>query len=189
MKEIRFQLGGQALTGQLGSRIEKKALYGYSRRVVESEGKLLSRGVLSADGRLLRREEMAVVKIDPDGTPVEELANELDGERVELKPSAFDQENPLTPVPLVTLANFSVSDVYPLDAVTVAPGLYATEFSYRKSIQPKEALLLVKSGGEGYLLVGAAKQTTLVGLTVAYSFFDADDDEEEDAEDLDFSMV
>lgn len=186
MKELRFKLGERVLTGQLGPRIEKKALYGYSRRLVEKEGKPLSRGVLCPDGRLLRRDQITNLRVDLEGTPVDEIATELDGELADLKPSAFEQDNPLEPVPLVRLATFAVSDVYPVDALDLAPGLYATCFSYRKSIQPKEALLLRKEA-EGYLLVGTTRQAPFLGETVVYSFFDADDEDEE-SEDLDFSM-
>ena len=188
MKEIRFKFGDQVLPGQLGSRIEKKALYGYSRRVAEKDGKVLSRGALSADGRLLRRDEISAIKIDPEGSPVDEVVTELDGALADLKPSAFELDNPLAEVPLIRLASFTVSDVYPVDSLGLKPGLYATEFSYRKSIQPKEALLLVKTD-QAFLLVGEAKQTTFVGLSVAYSFFDAEDEEAEEGEELDFAMV
>ncbi len=187
MKELRFKLGERVVTGQLGSRIEKKALYGYSKRLVEKDGKTLNRGVLCPDGRLLRRDQISILRVDPEGSPIEDVATELDGELADLKPSAFDQDNLVRSVPLTRLVTFVVSDVYPLDALDLEPGLYATEFSYRKSIQPKEALLL-KKGADAYLLVGTAKQTTFVGETVAYSFFDAEDEEEE-GEELDFSMV
>jgi hypothetical protein len=189
MKEIKFKLGDAVLVGQLGSRVEKKSLYGYSRKVAECDGKILSRGFLSADGRLLRRDEVALVKLDPDGSPVEEVRTEMDGQIAELKPSAFEQENEIRPTALARLATFAVSDVYPLEGLSLDPGLYETQFSFRKSILPKEALLLVKAGGESYLLVGEAKQSTFVGLSVAYSFFDAEDDADEESEDLDFAMV
>ena len=188
MKEIKFKLGDATLIGQLGSRVEKKALYGYSRKVAERDGKILTRGFLSADGRLLRREELALVKLDPEGTPVEEIQTEMDGQIAELKPSAFEQENEIRPALLTRLAAFAVSDVYPLDGLSLAPGVYETQFSFRKSILPKAALLLVKPT-ESYLLVGEAKRSTFVGLSVAYSFFDAEDDAEEEGEDLDFAMV
>jgi hypothetical protein len=188
MKEIKFKLGDAVLVGQLGSRVEKKALYGYSRKVAERDGKILSRGFLSADGRLLRRDEVALVKLDPEGSPVDEIQTEMDGQLAELKPSAFEQENEIRPTQLIRLATFAVSDVYPLDGLTLAPGLYETQFSFRKSILPKEALLLVKPT-ESYLLVGEAKRSTFVGLSVAYSFFDAEDEAEDEGEELDFSMV
>ena len=188
MKEIKFKLDDHVLSGQLGSRIEKKALYGYSRRVAEKDGRILSRGALSADGRLLRRDEIAAIKIDPDGSPVDEIVTELDGALAELKPSVFEQDTPLAEVPLIRLASFTVTDVYPVDELGLKPGLYATEFSYRKSLQPKEALLLVRDT-QGFLLVGEAKQTTFVGLSVAYSFFDTREEESEEGEELDFAMV
>jgi len=187
MKDIKFKSGDRVLTAQLGSRIEKKALYGYSKKVVEKDGRILSRGVLCPDGRLLRRDEISVVKMDPEGTPVGELQTEMNGQPAEMKPSALDIENPLTPVSLSRLADFVVSDVYPIEALDLTPGLYETEFSYRKSIQPKEALLLVK-GAESYLLVGVSKQSAFVGLDVVYAFFDEEDTEAE-GEELDFSMV
>jgi hypothetical protein len=188
MKEIKFKLADRVLTAQLGSRVEKKALYGYSRKVAEKEGKILSRGLLSADGRLLRRDEVSLVKLDPEGTPVEEIVTEVDGQIAELQPSAFEQENELRPTTLVRLATFAVSDVYPVDELPLEPGLYETRFSFRKSIQPKEALLLVKENA-GYLLVGEARQSAFVGLHVTYSFFDADEEPTEEGEELDFSMV
>jgi hypothetical protein len=188
MKEIKFKRGDQVLSGQLGSRIEKKALYGYSRRVAEKDGRILSRGALSADGRLLRRDEISAIKVDPDGSPVDEIVTELDGALAELKPSVFEQDNALAEVPLIRLASFTVTDVYPIDELGLESGLYATEFSYRKGLQPKEALLLVKDR-QGFLLVGEAKQTTFVGLSVAYSFFDTEEDESEEGEELDFAMV
>lgn len=188
MKEIKFRLGETVISAQLGSRIEKKALYGYSKPVVEKDGKSLSRGVLSQDGRLLKRDEISLVKLDPEGSPVDDVITELDGVLAELKPSSLEQENEIRAVPITRLASFAVNDVYPIDGLTLEPGLYETEFSYRKSIQPKEAFLLVK-GGEGFLFVGVAKQSTFVGLNVAYSFFDAAEDETEEGEELDFSMV
>ncbi len=57
MKAIQFRLGENILSAQIGARIEKKHLYGYSRKVAEKDGKLIERGFLSADGRLLRRSQ------------------------------------------------------------------------------------------------------------------------------------
>jgi hypothetical protein len=189
MKEITFKLGERAVVAQLGSRVEKKALYGWSRRVAEKDGRVLSRGALSPDGRLLRREEIALVKLDPEGSPVAEPVTEVDGQPAAPQPSSFEQATTLVPVPLARLATFAAGDVYPLDGVDLAPGLYATEFSYRKAIQLKEALLLVKAGGEAWLFTGTTKQTAFVGRDVTYSFFDAEDDAAEEGEELDFSMV
>jgi hypothetical protein len=93
------------------------------------------------------------------------------------------------------LAQFSVRDVYPLGAsaagaMDLAPGVYRTQFAYRASPQPHEALLLVKDQGQGiFLLVGVQKLGTQLALAATYEFFDADTDGAEDADELDFSMV
>lgn len=188
MKELRFQLDGKPVVVGLGSKIDKRALYGYARRIVEKDGRALSRGFLCPDGKLLERDRVTTAKMDPEGTPVEQVVTELDGKAAEIQPSSFDQEHPLQPVPLTTLVGFNVNDVYPLENVDLPQGLYQTLFSYRKSFQPKDALLLMKEDG-AYLLVGSIKNTTFVGLNVAYEFFDAEGGEAEEADELDFSMV
>jgi len=121
---------------------------------------------------------------------VDEIITEIEGQPATLFPSAFDQENPLTPVHLEQLVGFNTTDVYPIAELDLPVGLCQTEFSYRKSYAPREALLLVKadSDGTGFLLVGERKNTPFVGLQVIYDFFDAEGDEEED-DDLDFAMI
>jgi hypothetical protein len=190
MKTILFRMGDSIISGQLGARVEKKALYGYSRKVAEKDGVILERGMLSPDGRLLRRSQASLVKLDPEGSPVEDVVSEIDGKPAELLPSSFDRESDLIPSSLARLATFAVTDVYPIDGLTLSEGVYETSFSYRKSIQAKEALLLVKDNGEAYLLSGVSKQAPFLGVDVAYSFFDdGSSDDSDDAEDLDFSMV
>ena len=188
MKELKFNLDGKTVTAGLASKVDKKSLYGYARRVVEKDGRPLARGILCPDGKLLRRDEVTTAYVDPEGTPVEPIVSEVDGKPAELQPSSFDLESPLAPVPLKTLIGFNVTDVYPLENVALSPGLYQTAFNYRKALQPKEAFVLVKEG-EAYLFVGRMKKTAFVGLNVAYEFFDAETEQQEESEELDFSMV
>jgi hypothetical protein len=186
MKDISFALNGELVTAKLGSRVEKKDLYGFSKTVAEHENIPLTRGYLLADGRLLTRQQISYARLDPEGTPIEDAIVELNGEVATLQPSSFDIENPLEPVPLSTLADFNVADIYPVEEVDIPEGLYLTQFNYRKTYIPKEAYLLVKSD-QAFLLIGEMKKTAFVGLTVAYDFFDAEVEEEEEDE-LDFSM-
>jgi hypothetical protein len=186
MKDISFELNGEVIIAKLGSRVEKKDLYGFSKTLAEHDRNPLTRGYLLADGRLLTRQQISYAKLDSEGTPTEDITVELDGEAATLQPSSFDIENPLEAVPLCTLADFNVSDIYPVEEVNIPTGLYCTQFNYRKTYIPKEAFLLVKSDG-AFLLIGEMKKAAFVGLTVAYDFFDAEGEEEEDDE-LDFSM-
>jgi hypothetical protein len=188
VKAIKFKLGEQVLEAKLQSRVEKKSLYGFARRVVEKEGRPLTRGILCPDGVVLMRDEIATTYVDQEGSPVEQVVTELDGKPVPVLPSSFDQEAPLEEVPLKTLVGFSVADVYPLDDLALKPGVYRTQFSYRKTCFMKEAFILVRDN-DAFLLVGRMKNTTFVGLNVAYDFFDAESDGGDESEELDFSMV
>jgi hypothetical protein len=188
-KPITWKLGEQVYQIELGSKVDKKALYGYAKRVVERDGRWLKRGFLCPDGTLIRNDAVSLVKVDPQGSPVEDVTMEAAGKVPELLPSSFDQENKLEPVPLSALIGFNVRDSYPLSGSTLPIGLYATTFSYRKSYQPQDALVSVKEN-EAWLLVGNFKLSTLVGHTVVYDFFDSEADETDgDSEDLDFAMV
>jgi hypothetical protein len=188
VKALKFKLGEQVLEAKLQSKVDKKSLYGFARKSVEKDGRPLLRGVLCPDGVVLKREEITSTYVDPEGSPVEEIVTELEGKPVPVQPSSFDLEAPLEEVPLKTLVGFNVSDVYPLEELALKQGLYRTQFSYRKTCFFKEAFILVRET-DAFLLVGRMRSTALVGLNVAYEFFDAESEPAEEGEELDFSMV
>jgi hypothetical protein len=188
MKALKFKFGDKTIEAKLQSKVDKKVLYGYAKKSVEKDGKPLFRGILCPDGIVLTRDEISSTYIDPEGSPVEDIATELDGKPVPVQPSSFDQECALEEVPLKNLVGFNVNDVYPLEEVQLKPGLYQTAFSYRKTCFLKEAFILVRDA-DAFLLVGRMKNTAFVGLNVAYEFFDAETDGADDSEELDFSMV
>jgi hypothetical protein len=189
MKELKLSLEGAPLTVLLGDKVTKEDLYGEVRSVVEKGGRPLERGYLLPDGTLVRKGQMSSASIDGEGTPVESAQSFVDDLVLELQPSSFEKETPLRSVPLSRLVGFNTTDVYTLEAASLAPGLYETNFNFRKSFQPRDALLLVKTG-EAWLLVGQSKRTSFVGKTLSYEFFDAmADDTADDADPLDFSMM
>ncbi len=188
-KGLNFTLDGRAVVAALGTKIDKKSLYGFAKRVVERDGVPLTRGNLSPTGELLRSGEIATAKVDPDGSLVEDPVSEIDGKPAELHPSSFDTTSPLVPMPLTTLASFCAKDVYPLLDVILPEGLYQTTFAYRKSHQPADALVLARKDG-AFLLAGTFKASAFVAQAVVYDFFDAvpaEDDGEEEG--LDFAML
>ena len=187
-RALTLRLGEATFAFEMGAKVDKRALYGYARRIAEKDGKALSRGLLLADGRLLPTGAVSSIKVDPEGTPVDPVETLVDDHVAELKPSSFDIESPLAPVPMSELAAFQVADVYPLFGAGLGVGLYRTEFSYRKSHQPKDALLLVRADGS-FLLVGAGKRSTFLELSVAYDFFDSEGESDDADDELDFSMI
>lgn len=189
-RDLRFLLAGQALGAGLGTKVDKRALYGYARRVVEKDGKPLNRCWLLADGAILPRGAIGSLRVDPLGSPEGAPEARLDGQPAPMRPSSFDEARELVPVPLSELSTFATRDVYPLEGLSVADGLYRTEFNYRAAPQASEALVLVR-GGEAFLLVGSQRQATFLAQVATYEFFDAETDEEggDDEDELDFSML
>lgn len=192
-KPIKFIFKGAALEAQLESKIEKADLYGKSRMIVEKDGVILSKGALLPTGELLRKEEVRTLQVDPEGSPAGALRTLVNGVEQTQVVSSLKRDNPLKPVPLSSLVGFNVTDVFPINGLTLEKGLYETTFNYRDSYEPRLAYLLVKEqagSGQAFLLSGSAKQTTFLDNVVTYEFFEQEGDPGEgEDEDLSFGMV
>ena len=188
-KALKLNVAGREIPAGLESKLGKDDLYGRVEHVVEQDGKRLERGWLLPDGSTFRRSQVAMTSVDPEGSPAEPPEIQCAGQRMELRPSSFDGAESLEPVPLETVARFVTTDVYPIEAAGLAPGVYRGTFNYRKSARPRDALLLVREDG-AFLLVGQLRTCPMFGRTVAYQFFDAAGGAAEEAGDpLDFSMM
>ncbi len=188
-KTLKLNVAGREIAASLESKVGKDDLYGRVEHIVEQGGQRLERGWLLPDGSTFRKSQVAMTSVDPEGSPAESPEVQCAGQKLELRPSSFDGAESLESVPLETLARFVTTDVYPLAAAGLAPGLYRGSFKYRKSARPRDALVMVREDG-AFLLVGQLKACPMVGRTVAYQFFDAAAGVAEDAGDpLDFSMM
>lgn len=188
-KTIKLNVSCKEIAANLESKISKDDLYGHVDHLVEQAGQRLERGWLLPDGTTLRKSQVAVTSVDPEGSPAESPEIHCAGQKLELRPSSFEGTETLEPVPLETVARFVTTDVYPIEAGGLAPGAYRGCFNYRKSARPRDALILVREDG-AFLLVGQLKACAMVGRTLAYQFFDAADSAAEEAADpLDFSMM
>jgi len=188
-KILKLKVAGQAIEASLQSKVGKDDLYGRVEHEVEQDGKRMERGWLLPDGVTLRRSQVAMTSVDPEGSPAEPPEVQCAGQKVELRPSSFDSEECLEPAPLETLARFVTMDVYPLEATGLSPGLYRGLFNYRKSARQRDALVLVRADG-AFLLAGQLRSCPMAGRTVAYQFFDAAaGGAEEEGDPLNFSMM
>src|SRR5689334_1698125 len=186
VKTLKLNVAGTEISAELESKISKDDLYGRVEQLVEQGGHRLERGWLLPDGTTLRKSQVAMTSVDPEGSPAEPVEIQCAGQKVELRPSSFDGIEILEAVPLETFARFVTTDVYPLKPGGLAPGVYRGTFNYRKSARPRDALVLVRDDG-AFLLVGQLKGCPLVGRTVSYQFFDAPGGASDEAGDpLDF---
>jgi hypothetical protein len=188
-KTLKLNVAGCEIAADLQSKVGKDDLYGRVAHVVEQDGRPMERGWLLPDGSMFRKSQVAMTSVDPEGSPAETPVIQCAGVTMELRPSSFDAGECLEPVPLETVARFVTSDVYPIVAAGLAPGVYRGTFNYRKSARARDALLMVRDDG-AFLLVGQLRACPMVGRTVAYEFFDAQSAAADDAGDpLDFSMM
>lgn len=188
-KTLKLNVGGKEIAATLESKISKDDLYGRVEHIVEQSGQRLERGWLLPDGSTFRKSQVAMTSVDPEGSPADPLETQCAGQKLELRPSSFDGAEVLELVPLETVARFVTTDVYPVEAGGLSPGVYRGSFNYRKSARPRDALVLVREDG-AFLLVGQLKACPMVGRTVAYQFFDAAaGGAEESGDPLDFSMM
>lgn len=188
-KTLKLKVAGQEIAAGLESKISKDDLYGRVEHLVEQGGRRLERGWLLPDGLTFRKSQVAMTSVDPEGSPADSPEIHCAGQKLELRPSSFDGAESLEPVPLEILARFITTDVYPIEAGGLAPGLYRGTFNYRKSARPRDAMVLVREDG-AFMLVGQLKSCPMVGRTIAYQFFDAASGTAEEASDpLDFSMM
>ena len=189
MASISFKFGKENLSFELGRKITKEDLYGKLRKLVVRGDEVLDRGYLTPDGRPALASRLTSEGLDPEGTPVEDEKIFYDGEERSPLPSSFDEAAELSLAPLDALAGFCVTDVYPLEGSGLAPGLYSTWFSYRKSVERKEAFLQAREGAV-FLLVGYSKNCPFVGPVVPYELFDSSDTGGlDDEEEMDFAMM
>jgi hypothetical protein len=188
-KSLILSVACKEITATLESKIGKDDLYGRVLHLVEQGGRQLERGWLLPDGATFRKGQVSMTSVDAEGSPAETPEIHSAGQKLELRPSSFDGAESLTSVPLETIARFLTTDVYPIEAIGLPPGLYRGSFNYRKSARPRDALVLVRDDG-AFLLVGQLKACPMIGRTVAYQFFDAAPGAAEEAADpLDFSMM
>jgi hypothetical protein len=188
-KTLKVSVAGKEIAAALESKISKDDLYGRVEHVIEQGGKRMERGWLLPDGATFRKSQVAMTSVDPEGSPAESPETHCAGQKMELRPSSFEQVEALEPIPLETLARFVTTDVYPLEITGLAPGVYRGQFNYRKSARPRDALVLVREDG-AFLLVGQLKACPMVERTIAYQFFDAASSPADEAGDpLDFSMM
>jgi hypothetical protein len=189
-KPVNFLLNNSEISFELGRKISRDDLYGKIRRIAAKDGKELKRGFVTGDGRLIARDELAYAKLDSMGTPAGNVTPFINGQEARPQPSSFDDSAPLERIDLIKLATFITTDVYPLEVAggSLQPGLYQTEFSYRKAFEKKQALILVRDDDETFLLVGRWKNAPFIGQNVLYDIFDSDEAEQEDSDEMDFSM-
>jgi hypothetical protein len=206
MPTLTLVLDNQPLAFEL-EKIDRTKLYG-SREVLalDADGAVCERATLAGDGHTLAgKGDVALAYLTPDGAwrPKAELrAIDAAGQAILPHKPTF-----AVPVPLDTIASrdeylgHTIGLVYqlvPADASRIGPlceelasgTIFSIAFSYRGGINPPAGFVLAGQDDAIYLCVGRPCELEYVGLDAPAPLADEQADEEtEDADLLDFSLV
>lgn len=200
-RELQFELAGTQYAAAI-EKVDRRKLYGWvERRYYDAEGEECHFGTVTADGtQILGRESLEQGYLDEAGDWVERdelLAVDEDGDPLEKHEASFK-------APILLFDRLAVDDyllytakaVYQLAAppglvaaVRAEPELYVFPFNYVASYQP-DAGFLIENEGALFMVVAEPTGFTYVGPTQVEPTLLIDDEEEEDESDImDFSMI
>jgi hypothetical protein len=195
MPQLSFQLSeGHTSAYELGRKISRESLYGKSSLLVtDTNGQALDKGIVLPTGDVLPNSSVSRVRCDSQGSLTEPEETRQDGQVLAIQLSSFKEAKGCQLVPPAFLAEFAVSDVYPLDLADesspLAPGHYLSEFNYRDSATPSECVLVVPAKGQAFLLIGEKREFAFLAKDTTYDLFDSTDDSLDDSDggfDFDF---
>lgn len=203
-RSLKFQFGGQAFDCAM-NKVDRTKLYGsVDVETYDIDGNRCDLATLANDGKtLIPHGGTAFAYINNDGLWVERSELQpvnLDGDKLEVLPSSFDQVIELAEtVSSEVFLNHSVRLVYQLDydadeiadelvGSLKAGDIYQFEFLYREGITADPAFLMQGSTGELWMLVAKPASVDFVGLDQAAVTFSADSEDEE-SDEFDFEML
>ena len=202
-RELTFKAGNEEYQAN-PTVIDRKQLYGWTENLAfdddGGECKLITMdesdalipkggtglGILSPDGKWVERTALKTVKLD--GTPADLLPSSYNAP-IELTEKVDEDE----------FLNHSISAFYQLDNVNAAliewigNDIYRFDYCYRDSYEGKPAFLLVAEDAEKnqklFMLLGIRNEIEMLNLQqTSYIEDNTEQEEEDDSDDIDFSM-
>lgn len=197
-RELTFKLSGTDFAAA-PVKLERKKLYGWATLVAtDREGGVCESAYLSPDDSLIIPSGgLKQATVDSDGHWIDKsglIAYSEDGEQVlPVLPSSFDAPIELTQK--ATAQEFLDNDwesVYQLDnpelAAAIGDDIYKFDFCYRSSTNRNDGYLLNTPGGL-FLFAGDRQEFPLLTLAEEAAIDETEEAEEEDLDELDFSML
>jgi len=203
-RSLKFQFGGSDFECEM-NKVDRDKLYGsVDVETFDIDGNRCGLASLANDGKtLIPHGGTAFAYVNSDGLWVERSDLQpvsLDGEKLEVLPSSFDQTIGLeAKVTVEAFLNHSVRLCYHLtyDSDEMALGflasieagdIYQFDFLYRDGITADPAFLMGGSGGVLWMLVARVAKVDFVGLDQA-AVTVAVETEDEESDEFDFEML
>lgn len=201
-KPLVLAFAGRELPFAL-SKVERSDLYGYVEiESLDEQGRKCTLATLAGDGRsIIPSGGTAIACLSPDGNWVEKkkmIPTDVHGNRLTPAPSSF-----AAPVPLEKTASIdeylshdirsiyeisSEADIGPLMAELKKGTIFQFPYSFRGGLEPDVGFLLLSSDGVAFLAIGSPTKLEFVGFDQSAAI-NSDEDEEQESDELDFSMM
>jgi len=182
-------------------KVERKKIYGWvDTRVTDEKGGECQLAYLDDSGAtIIPKGGIAQLLLTPDGRWLDKsalVARHTDGTPAEKVPSSFDAPIDLgAPVALEDLLDHDITSSYCLQgegaaqlAAALGESVYRFIFNYRADFEGATAFL-INSNGIPFILTGKRVQLKMIRLEQAGQIDELEAEAEEDADELDFSMM
>ena len=192
-----FEFDNMSVSAEL-KKVDRKKIYGWSTVEVYDENNVECDLAGIADGSIvLPKGSTALKRLSVSGEEIsskELVGVDLEGNKVEMVPSIYDEPVKLTKSTINDYLSLAVKTVYQLNIEEGADKLitalkdtvYYFTFNYRADYEGDDAFLIT-DGQNVFAVVGKIADFEFIGLKENESELTAVDDTEED-DDLDFAM-
>ena len=180
------------------TKVDRRKLYGWTQTVaLDDAGRECQLASMDASGTfVIPAGGTGLGVLGPDGAWVERASLKAvtpDGADAPLLPSSFDAPVDLASASTVEeLLDHNITAVYQLDdgaglAAALGPRIVKFGYVFRAGYTSSQAFVLA-ADGEAFMLVGVKNEFEFIGLHQAEGIDDDQPDEEDDSDDIDFSM-
>lgn len=201
-KPLVVNLGGVDFPLNL-NRVERSDLYGSIEiETVDEQGRKCSLATLADDGRtLIGTSGSAFATLSPDGQWLDKKTlKPVDNQGQVITPVASSYSAPVPLQKTATIEEYlshnirsvyqvsAESDLGPLMVELKKGTIFQFPYSFRGGLEPDAGFLLLSADGTAFVAIGSATRLEMVGLQQAAGLSE-EEDEGEDEESIDFSMM
>jgi hypothetical protein len=202
-KTLKLSLDGEEFEVAI-SKIDRTALYGNVEiEAFDEKGKPAELKVLAADGQtLINKGGTALEPVNSNGDSIERkelIPVDLEGKKIELVTSSFDEVNVLKPADLDVYLGLVVKSVYMLNEVEgsdmqplkdhlSAKLMFTFPFSYRGGLEHDAAYIIGGDGDDPFMIIGKEGDIQYLKLNQA-GVLSSNEEQEISADDISFDLL
>jgi hypothetical protein len=202
-KTLKLSLDGEEFAVAI-TKLDREKLYGNVEiEAFDEKGKPAELKVLAADGKtLINKGGTALEAVNSNGDSIERkelVPVDIEGKKIELVKSSFDEVNALKPGDIDTYLGLVVKSVYVLDAVEgsdlkllkdhlSAKQMFTFPFSYRGGLEHDAAYIVGGDDDAPFMIIGKEGDIQYLKLNQA-GVLSSNEEQEISADDISFDLL